>query len=1404
MNSIRLLSTTILALMSLGNLHAQAPQVVPGFPTNLSCTPGQLFHRQVGLGRIGNMAYHNGAIYTNNVGGHSRREVRFTDPSDPASLTIVQEGDLPLFHDHGTHAHTKVGDWLFSKWGGSIKRDSPGVNIDERNDEAWWLWQDQDGPEGGGLHRLYWPWAMPFNWIQYGSNPGRGRLWRHDRLLAEWEPLAVDGIAGNGILLGNLLLMVSDGSNRGVVAYDIGPTFNDPPEPPRVLDKLSGPLGGYIGAVWENYVVLAGGNPRDLFHVVDYSDPTALRLVTTLDLSGTPELNAGSNVPYVQTQDEFVFTRRHKIDMETLSPVLELDEVGDNRPPGSVGGELDVSQYTLPLGNLLVSGSYSASGRDGYGVWCHQTEPDTRGPYVGYHVPRPGQANFPVGAPVSLVIAETLESYTIINGETIVLRPVDGDPVDAWVSFAHDGILTLTPKQELAVDTTYELVVPPGGIKDAAGNGIQGLSFSFSTGSDVDGGNRAPVIESFTRSPNSTEPGETVTISADAFDPENDPIEYRFSFGDGTPSTEWGSANAVSHEFTEPGHFDVKIQVRDLKPDNTRSVTTRTAIHTAAPVPEGPLPTHSTSIAVDSARRTVWVVNPDHGSVTRLDADSGARLGETDLDALAQYGENSRPLSVAVAPDGRAWVALAGADRIAVLSPQGALLDSVDTGFGSAPQAIALSYDGSRVFASLWAGADGAGDDQNPGHGALLRIDPASASITGRVSLGPSAGALAVSGDGETVYVARFLSGKDFGEVWQVDGSAMTLTRSLALWRDRGLRGLDAGGSDGPGVPNYIASVVLSPQQDWLWYAGIKMDTNRGEFFAQDTGLNLPLTHDSTLRSVLGRFDLNHPSGEPREPGRDEDGAGRGRVDIDNSIQPSALLFSPRGDYVFAALQGNDTLAAFDDFLIRAGGGRTSLWRTATGGAPQGLAWDAATESIWVRNFTTRDATRIDASAFLANGSAQFDTETHATTAAASDPLPADVLAGKRTFYLAGSDPFGFNEMSFEGYIACASCHIDGSHDGRVWDFTQRGEGLRNTTDLRGRAGMTHGNVHWTGNFDEIQDFVLDIVNEFLGIGFLPAGEAPNPPLGAPNAGRAEALDELAAYVASLGRESLARSPWRNPDGTRTAAALRGRDVFADQNCTGCHEPVSDHTDSISGPSLHDVGTLRTSSGQRLGGALTGIDTPSLLGIWETAPYFHDGSAPMLADVFRVAGGGIYEAEDGELAGGAGIPGFADINQDSTFHGQMVNLPQAGARVTWTGVDGGSGGAGALEFRYSSGRPHDFTLIVNGTEAATQTVPGHRTRLEWKRLRFEQVELNAGAGNTVTLRLKSGAHPRPALDHMTVSTADDLAAAQPHRRVASLPAGQRQDLEAYLLQLDGRDDAGRPSTRGQIFGDGFE
>jgi cytochrome c peroxidase len=40
-------------------------------------------------------------------------------------------------------------------------------------------------------------------------------------------------------------------------------------------------------------------------------------------------------------------------------------------------------------------------------------------------------------------------------------------------------------------------------------------------------------------------------------------------------------------------------------------------------------------------------------------------------------------------------------------------------------------------------------------------------------------------------------------------------------------------------------------------------------------------------------------------------------------------------------------------------------------------------------------------------------------------------------------------------------------------------------------------------------------------------------------------------------------------------------------------------------------------SGKRLGGKLPGIDTPTLKGICDTAPYLHDGSALTLMDVLE-------------------------------------------------------------------------------------------------------------------------------------------------------------------------------------------
>lgn len=237
------------------------------------------------------------------------------------------------------------------------------------------------------------------------------------------------------------------------------------------------------------------------------------------------------------------------------------------------------------------------------------------------------------------------------------------------------------------------------------------------------------------------------------------------------------------------------------------------------------------------------------------------------------------------------------------------------------------------------------------------------------------------------------------------------------------------------------------------------------------------------------------------------------------------------------------------------------------------------------------------------------------TVATTVEPLPAAIANGKKLFYSSKAP-----RHSRDNYIACASCHSDGGGmDGRTWDFTGKGEGLRNTIDLRGRGGIAHGPLHWSGNFDEVQDFENDIVYSFGGLGLAGDGKPPNPPLGAKNAGRSQDLDDLAAYVNSLSKAQ--RSPFRLRDGTLSPAGLRGKALFArpDLGCVECHSPPK-FTDSFLSEDpanylFHDVGTLQDSSGKRLGQPLAGIDTPSLLGLWASAPYLHDGSAPNLYEV---------------------------------------------------------------------------------------------------------------------------------------------------------------------------------------------
>ena len=285
------------------------------------------------------------------------------------------------------------------------------------------------------------------------------------------------------------------------------------------------------------------------------------------------------------------------------------------------------------------------------------------------------------------------------------------------------------------------------------------------------------------------------------------------------------------------------------------------------------------------------------------------------------------------------------------------------------------------------------------------------------------------------------------------------------------------------------------------------------------------------------------------------------------------------------------------------------------GNAPDGLVL-ASNGKLFVNAFLSREVIVYDVSPSLSSTDQGAPPPLARIPTIDKEPLSPQLLMGKKIFYNAAD-----TRMGHAGYWACASCHFGGFSDGRVWDFTDRGEGLRNTKSLLGiRGAQGEGRVHWSANFDEIQDFERDIRESFLGTGFmsdtefnarlLPSGIYDS--LGKPAAGVSVELDALAAYITSL--DKVPPSPFRNPDGSFTAAALEGRKIFVSAGCPACHSGP-DFTDSPQGL-LHDVGTILPTSGMRLGGPLTGIDTPTLKGLWQSAPYLHDGRAATLLEIF--------------------------------------------------------------------------------------------------------------------------------------------------------------------------------------------
>jgi len=735
--------------------------------------------------------------------------------------------------------------------------------------------------------------------------------------------------------------------------------------------------------------------------------------------------------------------------------------------------------------------------------------------------------------------------------------------------------------------------------------------------------------------------GEATAFSVNVQD-GSETTEIRWDFGDGSEADFALGALTVEHTYAAPGHYTVTAVA-----DDEGTFASFSFVHTVYVGQEGAAARSTTPLLLDQTRGLVICANADNATISLVDTESLEKVDE-----IPVFGD---PVALAFAPDGKLWVVHRETYAVGIVDlDEGRMVDFFRLPYASQPVGLVFQ-EGGDAFIPLYA------------TGEIVRVDPASHDLVTRKQVTPFPRGITISGDGSELWVTRFLSQGDHGEVFRLGTESLEETARIDLMQDTVTEDTD---HSGRGLPNYLFSIALSPDGKRAWVPSKKDNMLRG--LERD---GLALTQDNAVRPLISMIDLENNEEVVEE-----------RLDLDDRNLPRSVAFSPYGDWAFVSMYGSNLVELRDTFNRSF---VTALRAEELYGPITTVLSDK--QQLFVLADLARKIVVFDVSDLLTG--VDLATRVVATIPLVSNEKLADqVLRGKQVFANAED-----KRMTIEGYVSCDSCHFEGFEDGLVWDFFDRGEGFRNTTSLLGRRGTGHGRVHWSANFDEIQDFDNPIRAHQGGLGFIAAEKwaigTVSEPLGDPKAGLDTDLDALAAYVTSL--DHVAPSPFRNSDGTLTADAQLGRQIFLDRDCDSCHLG-DDFTNSAEGE-VFDVGTLNEMSGSRLGGELLGIDTPTLLGIWQTAPYLHDGSAASLRDVLTT-----NNPED--LHGVTSDLSETELDQLATYLQQIDN--ELTVQDLVLPPDTGMGGEGAVGNTPASGGSESTSDDSGQGEADTGATTG--------------------------------------------------------------------------------------------------
>lgn len=283
------------------------------------------------------------------------------------------------------------------------------------------------------------------------------------RLVTQLVPEPIFRV-GNVHAVGNMLVAMGS-ENARVAIYDI--SSPDAPRPfpggsflvsngvdalgrPRVTFAYFGNLNGGLSYHARNG--LGGG-----LAIMDVRSPTTPTFMSAID----EPLAAGG---YVYLHEGFAF-----IGYSNFGMIYDVTDPHTIVRHGRIDFPGDLDTMT-PLGNVvMVSVDDDAEGGHATGIFPWREAPDTRGPRVNWVVPEDGATAQSLSTRIGMTFDEFVELGSVWSGSIQIRAMGTTTPIDGWFS-GQDAQVNFWPRHPLAPATTYEVIVPAGGVTDVSGN----------------------------------------------------------------------------------------------------------------------------------------------------------------------------------------------------------------------------------------------------------------------------------------------------------------------------------------------------------------------------------------------------------------------------------------------------------------------------------------------------------------------------------------------------------------------------------------------------------------------------------------------------------------------------------------------------------------------------------------------------------------------------------------------------------------------------------------------------------------------------------------------------------------------------------------------------------------------